>query len=241
MAAGIATNCDADMFCTTDLVSRADLASHVADAKHLPATDEDFFTDDNGSSHEADINRVAAAGIMTGCSTTTFCPAGTVSRGAIATVLAKALDLPDTDNDHFTDDNGSPDEPAINEVAEAGIMAGCTATTFCPTTKVKRGETMAFLHRAFGSAPAAVAPAAGTAAVETDESGLLAGLGGAAPDLQNAAMLTPADGDVAADDQSAEDPADWAAVPAPSDVTADDVGPLLDGTLGPQFACVIGP
>ena len=79
VAGGIATDCDADMFCTTDLVSRADVASYISKAMHLPSSDQDFFTDDNGSSHEADINRVAAAGIMTGCSATTFCPAGTVS------------------------------------------------------------------------------------------------------------------------------------------------------------------
>jgi Lysyl oxidase/S-layer homology domain len=239
VAGGIATNCDADMFCTTDLVSRADVASYVAKAMKLPAATRDFFTDDNGSTHEADINRVAEAGVMAGCSMTTFCPAGTVSRGAIATILATALNLPPTATDHFTDDNSSPDEAAINEVAEAGIMAGCTATTFCPTTKIKRGETMAFLHRAFGTAPAAVAPGAGSLA-SADEPGLLAGLGGGTADVQNGAMLTSADTDASANDQVAEDPADWVADPDPSDATQDAIGPLMDGSLGPQFACVIG-
>ena len=228
VAGGIARNCDADMFCTTDLVSRADTASYIAIAANLPPTDTDFFTDDNGSTHEADINRVAAAGIMAGCSSTTFCPAGTVSRGAIATILAKALKLPPAADDHFTDDASSSDEPGINAVAEAGIMAGCTATTFCPTTKIHRGETMAFLHRAFGAAPAAVAPDAGSLALGPGS-------------VQNGVMLTPADGDPATADQVAEDPADWVPATAPSDGSDDAIGPLVDGSLGPQFACVLGP
>ena len=36
----------------------------------------------------------------------------------------------------------------INRVAKAGITPGCTATTYCPTNPVARGQMAAFLHRA---------------------------------------------------------------------------------------------
>ncbi len=149
--AGVAVGCDADMFCTYDPVTRGQLASFVTRAMHLPPTDQDFFTDDTGSGHEVAINRVAAAGIFLGCTATTFCPDGKVSRASMATILAKALALPPTETDYFTDDDGNGNEASINEVAEAGIMAGCRATTFCPSVKLTRGQTMGFLHTAFGS------------------------------------------------------------------------------------------
>ena len=62
-------------------------------------------------------------------------------------------------------------EANINAVAEAGIMAGCTATTFCPSVKLTRGQTMRFLHTAFGSPP----PAAASARADGDPEGTCGG------------------------------------------------------------------
>jgi Lysyl oxidase len=171
-AGDIARNCDADMFCTYDPVTRGDLASFVARAMELPATDTDFFTDDNGSADEADINRAAAAGLFLGCDPPKFCPKGKVSRGSMATVLARALALPPTATDYFTDDQGNSHEAEINEVAEAGLMVGCTATTFCPTATLKRGATIALVHHAFGGPPPVDPPPgdAPAAEVRTDPS-----------------------------------------------------------------------
>ncbi len=149
----IAGNCDADMFCTYDPISRAQLASYLARAMHLPATDTDYFSDDDANAREADINRVAAAGLFLGCGAGKFCPSGKVSRGAMATILVRALAAPPTDTDHFTDDETDSHEAAINAAAEAGIMAGCTATTFCPTRAVTRGAAMGLLHADFGAEP----------------------------------------------------------------------------------------
>lgn len=226
VAGQIASNCDADMFCTNDPVTRGQLAQFVARAMDLPASGTDFFTDDNGSAYEADIDRVAAAGVMAGCTATTFCPTSKVTRGAMATVLATARALPPAADDHFSDDDGSPDEASINAVAEAGFMAGCTTTTFCPTVTIKRGETMGFLHRAFGSAPAAVAPTGTLATLDSPDG------------LQNWPMLTAA----------GEDPAGWSADPAAAAEAAlaqgaadETVGTLMDGTMGLQFACLVGP
>ena len=62
VAQHIATNCDADMFCTNDRVTRGQFAQFVARAMNLPASNTDHFTDDNTSAYEADIERVAAGG-----------------------------------------------------------------------------------------------------------------------------------------------------------------------------------
>ena len=62
------------MFCTYDPITRAQLASYLVRALDLPASDQDFFTDDNSNAREADINRAAAAGLFKGCTATRFCP-----------------------------------------------------------------------------------------------------------------------------------------------------------------------
>ena len=56
-----------------------------------PDTDEDFFTDDNGIVHEDAINRIAAAGITTGCDPNKFCPTAIVNRGQMMAFLHRAL------------------------------------------------------------------------------------------------------------------------------------------------------
>jgi hypothetical protein len=56
------------------------------------ASGPDAFGDDNGSVHEPNINRVAAAGIAKGTGPGTFDPHGGATRGQVATFLARLLD-----------------------------------------------------------------------------------------------------------------------------------------------------
>jgi hypothetical protein len=145
---GITKGCTATTFCPTADVSRGQMAAFLRRALDLPATTTDFFTDDNGNTFETDINRLAASGITKGCTATTFCPKANVTRGQMAAFLVRALNLPTTTTDFFTDDNGSTFESDINRLAASGITKGCTATTFCPKDNVSRGQMAAFLHRA---------------------------------------------------------------------------------------------
>ncbi len=67
------------------------------------------FTDDNGSVFENSIEWLAAQGITQGCNppaNTKFCPNDQVTRGQMATFLVRALDYPSTNNDWFIDDQG---------------------------------------------------------------------------------------------------------------------------------------
>ena len=68
----------------------------------------------------------------------------------MASFLARALHLPPTANDWFSDDGASPHQADINRLAEAGITGGCGATTFCPSSVITRDQMAAFLHRALG-------------------------------------------------------------------------------------------
>jgi hypothetical protein len=145
---GITVGCGPSRFCPSGQVTRAQMATFLTRALDLPATSHDYFSDDNGSTHEDRINAVAAAGITVGCGERRFCPDGIVTRAQMASFLVRALDLPSTNVDHFTDDNGSTHEDRINALAASGITHGCGTTTFCPNGGVTRGQMAAFLHRA---------------------------------------------------------------------------------------------
>jgi hypothetical protein len=150
----ITGGCEFDMFCTGNSVTREQMAMFLDRAMHLPATDKDFFTDDEGITGEASINRLAAAGITGGCATHLYCPKLPVSRAQMASFLVRALDLPAaTDPDHFRDDDGSTHEADIDSLFEAGITSGCAADLYCPSASVTRGQMAAFLYRAFANLP----------------------------------------------------------------------------------------
>ena len=86
------------------------------------------FTDDNGHPLENGIEAIANAGITFGCNppaNNRYCPDDTMTRAQAAAFVARALDLPDTDDDFFNDDNGHALEGAINRLAEAEITLGC--------------------------------------------------------------------------------------------------------------------
>jgi len=73
-------------------VRRGGLATALATALELPSAGHDYFSDDEDSPHEGSINRIAAAGISTGCGNGRFCPGDRVSRGHAAVFLRNAFD-----------------------------------------------------------------------------------------------------------------------------------------------------
>lgn len=147
-ASGITKGCSPTKFCPDDKVTRGQMAAFLVRGLHLPPTTTDYFTDDNASTFENDINALAKSGITKGCTPTKFCPNDNVTRGQMAAFMVRGLHLPAATKDYFTDDNGTTFEDDINRLAESGITKGCTPTTYCPDDDVTRGQMAAFLHRA---------------------------------------------------------------------------------------------
>ena len=156
---GITVGCNPpfnDMFCPTDTLTRAQAATFVARAFGLPLSSTDYFTDDSGHVLEGAINRVAEAGITQGCNppaNTRFCPQRGMTRAEFAGFLARALSLPASNVDYFTDDDGHILEGAINRLAAAGITQGCNPPEndrFCPSDRLTRAEAATFFKRALG-------------------------------------------------------------------------------------------
>ncbi len=90
-ASGITAGCGGDRFCPNAPVTRGQMATFLVNSLDLPGTARDYFSDDNTSVHQANINAVAASGITAGCSATDFCPELPINRGQIAVMLERAL------------------------------------------------------------------------------------------------------------------------------------------------------
>lgn len=162
-AAGVTKGCNPpanDLYCPSQSVTRQEMASFLTRALTLPMSPTDFFTDDTGSVHEADINALAMAGITRGCNPPAndqFCPTASVTREQMAAFVVRAFGYADPGpGDRFEDDDDSVFEADIDALGAAGITKGCNPpanTNFCPRDPVLRDQMASFLGRALGLAP----------------------------------------------------------------------------------------
>ena len=94
--AGVTRGCNptGTEFCPADPVTRGQMAAFLVRA--LDYTDDgggDLFTDDDTSTFESDIDKLATAGVTLGCNPGLFCPDDLVTRGQMAAFLRRALDI----------------------------------------------------------------------------------------------------------------------------------------------------
>jgi hypothetical protein len=156
---------DPALYLPLNVVTRGQLASFLA-RSYEAATGAvlppgpDRFPDDDGSPHERNIDALARAGVIAGVGDgTRFAPNATVTRGQMASLLARFLDLlddgsvnrsfpPATDRDVFPDDRGSVHAQAIDRLAVQGVVQGRRDGTFGPNDGVRRDQLASFLARA---------------------------------------------------------------------------------------------
>lgn len=105
------------------------------------------FFDTDDSIFRNDINWAAREGITGGCGTGRYCPTSPVTRAQMASFLVRAAGIGPSSRDHFVDDETSVHENDINALASAGVTGGCTATRYCPSASVSRGQMASFLVR----------------------------------------------------------------------------------------------
>ena len=111
---------DGTGFCPADAVTRAQMATFLVRAFGLDADGGSGFGDIAGNTHEASINILAAERVTAGCSTSPlrYCPNQSVTRGQMATFLARALNLIPL-----------PDPPETTTTPPAGQRIAYTVTT----------------------------------------------------------------------------------------------------------------
>ncbi len=96
------------------------------------ASNGDAFDDDEGSVHEAAINRLAASEITQGCTETLYCPNDPVTRAQMASFLDRALGLPRHPATASKTTRARSTRHSINRLASAGITEGLHAHFVLP-------------------------------------------------------------------------------------------------------------
>lgn len=147
-ALAVTTGCSPTEFCPDRTVTRAEMAAFLTRALGLVPSGSDPFTDDDEHGLEAEIGALAASGITSGCSATSFCPDRPVTRAEMAAFLVRGFGLATATDQPFADAGGNFFEAEIGGLAASGITSGCSATSFCPDRPVTRAEMAAFLIRA---------------------------------------------------------------------------------------------
>jgi hypothetical protein len=165
---GIIQGYDDGTFRPAALVTRGQMASLLDRALDFPAvTCDEFeerlaeqgtgsndpdrcgFTDVTADSvHAPAILALASAGVIEGFNDGRFRAAAPITRGQMASLLQRALDLP-PDGEGFPD-MGTAHADAIRAIQAAGITQGYADGTFRPGDPTRRDHTAAFLHRALG-------------------------------------------------------------------------------------------
>ena len=189
---GITSGCGVGTYCPAESVTRDQMAIFLAKGiagggPQVPVSGSfqaspyncvnggtSLFTDvlptDSFCKH---VHYMAVQNVTQGCSATTFCPHGAISRSDMAIFVAKAIvapgggpSVPQTYTDattglhyscnpaspnlHFTDITvNDPFCKHVHYLWAQNIVSGCTATTYCPTQGVTRDQMARFLVNAF--------------------------------------------------------------------------------------------
>ena len=138
-----------DSYRPEDNVTRGEMAAFLRRALSLPASTRDFFTDDDNSIFENDINSIAEYGITVGSGGKYF-PTENVTRGQMAAFIKRAFVLGAGGPTPFTDIDTSIFKGDIEAIYAAEITVGTSPTTYSPNDPVTRGQMATFLARALG-------------------------------------------------------------------------------------------
>lgn len=180
-------------------VRRDQMATFVAAALRLDPRHADFPDVPRENVHQTSIGAIAHAGITQGFPDGTYRPREFVTRGQMATFLAKGLDLPAGD---ATFSDVPPDyvhADAIAALADSGITEGFPDGTFRPNAQVKRDQMAAFLARGIPLPRELPCPGSDGASASTSSDS-----SGEATTNDNGSTTTQADGgtDLGADRES---------------------------------------
>jgi hypothetical protein len=170
-AAGVTSGTSATTYSPTWDVRRDQMAALVArmmDAANALDADDNIaalpapaatpqFTDTAGNRHGAAIERLAAAGIVSGgpgaLPDTQYGTSYRVARDQMATILTNAIayltgERPTTTDDYFADDTGNIHQTNINVIASLGVARGTGAGTYSPSRRISRGQVAGLVLRA---------------------------------------------------------------------------------------------
>ncbi|MEX2549569.1 MAG: CAP domain-containing protein [Nitriliruptoraceae bacterium] len=120
----------------------------------FPPSTERFGDVRSTSVHAASIETVAVRGITDSCGEARYCPSTSVTRGAFAVMLVRALglDTGPSGESRFTDTSGEV-AAAAEALASEGLTSGCSSDRFCPTDRLSRAQLATFFAGALQLSP----------------------------------------------------------------------------------------
>ncbi|MEX2550932.1 MAG: NlpC/P60 family protein [Nitriliruptoraceae bacterium] len=176
VAEGLIQGCSEDRFCSTDDLTRGQMASILSRAlglREADAVEDDdvtiaaaddavgaSFVDIEDSVHAEAVELLATEGLVKGCEEGRFCPNDSLTRGQLATLLGAAFDLePASGEETFFIDGAGVHAANIETLGANGISNGCGPVTFCSHDTVQRSHAALFLTRTLGlTEPVTFAP-----------------------------------------------------------------------------------
>ena len=163
--AGIVGGCQTEprrLFCPHCGLTRAQAAIVLTGAAEIDTSaipSEPTFDDVSPeASAYAAIEAAVAAGIMEGCSETSFCPSGSVSRAAFAGMVRRAAGWPLAQPAVPTYGDVASDHPAhgdVESLVEHCVAEPCHDGSFCPDRDADRADAAILASRAFALVPGA--------------------------------------------------------------------------------------
>ncbi len=115
------------------------------------------FTDIPGTFYEDAVTALYDLGVVQGCAEDEFCAGQELTRGQVATILDRALELSSDDVElatTFVDTADNVHATSIEAVTQAGLAAGCDEDRFCPDDPITRAQLATVLQMGFGLDPA---------------------------------------------------------------------------------------
>ena len=107
------------------------------------------FADIQGYEAQREIEALASRGIISGMDEIHFAPDATMTRAQFASIVVRALGLPQKDTDPFTDvKKGDWYWSAVSTAYHYGLVSGKTTTAFDPNGTITRQEAASMVTRA---------------------------------------------------------------------------------------------
>jgi hypothetical protein len=108
-----------------------------------------------GSVHAEAIAAMAQAGVTSGCAPDRFCPSQPATREQIASMLARAFELPPAATDQVFGDvpRTSVHAWSIQALVSAGLARGCSPDRFCPRDTLTRAQAASILAAVYELEP----------------------------------------------------------------------------------------
>lgn len=157
----ITTGTSATCFSPGDPVTRGQAAAFMWRMEGEPSAPAHSFSDVVASWQQGPVSWMAANGITTGTTASTYSPDDVLTRGQLAALLWRLAGNPAAPPHAFSDVTASWQQGPVSWMASTTpvITTGTSSTTFSPDDTVTRGQLATFFHRYKGEPAVTIDPA----------------------------------------------------------------------------------